>query len=86
MTNVILPSSDADKQRIKGCVEEIANAMTMIQAQKDFIKEAVASCAEEVEVDKKYLRKLASIHYKHNLSEVLTEVEDVEALYESVMV
>ena len=40
MTNVILPSSDADKQRIKGCVEEIANAMTMIQAQKDTFEQS----------------------------------------------
>jgi hypothetical protein len=41
MSNVIIPSSPADVKRIKDCIIEISNAMTLIQAQKDFIKEAV---------------------------------------------
>ena len=27
MSNVIIPSSDEDKKRIKGCIEEISNSM-----------------------------------------------------------
>ena len=53
MSNVIIPSSPADVKRIKDCIIEISNAMTLIQAQKDFIKEAVESCCEDVEIDKK---------------------------------
>ena len=85
MSNVIIPSSPEDKQRIKDCVIEISNAKTLIDAQRELIKEAVNSCAEDVEIDKKHLRKMAEIYHKQNLLEVVGAVEDVEALYESVM-
>lgn len=85
MSNVIIPSSDEDKKRIKDCVIEIANAKTLMEAQRDFIREAINSCVEDVEVDKKHLRKMADIYHKQNLLEVVGAVEDVEALYESVM-
>jgi|TARA_A200000159_G_C7266079_1_gene315122 archaellum component FlaC len=86
MSNVIIPSSDEDKKRIKGCIEEISNSMTRMDAERDFIKEAIASCAEDVEIDKKHLRKMAKIYHKQNLAEVVGEIEDVESLYEGVMV
>jgi archaellum component FlaC len=85
-SNVIIPSSVEDKKRIKGCIEEISNSLTRIDSEKAFIKEAVESCAEDVAIDKKHLRKMANIHHKQNLSEVVGEIEDVEALYEGVMV
>jgi hypothetical protein len=31
------------------------------------------------------LRKMSTIYHKQNLSEILGEIEDVEALYEGVM-
>ena len=85
MSNVIIPASDEDKKRIKGCIEEISNSMTRMAAEREFIKEAVASCCEDVDIDKKYLKKMATIYHKQNLNEVVGEVEDVEALYASVM-
>lgn len=85
MSNVIIPSSPVDVKRIKDCIIEISNAMTLIQGQKDFIKEAVESCCEDVEIDKKHLKKMSTIYHKQNLSEILGEIEDVEALYEGVM-
>ena len=86
MSNVIIPSSDEDKKRIKGCIEEISNSMTRMDAEREFIKEAGNLCAEEVEIDKKHLRKMAKIYHKQNLAEVVGEIEDVEWLYEGVMV
>jgi len=61
MSNVIIPTSDEDKKRIKDCVIEISNAKTLMEAQRDFIKEAINSCVEDVEVGKKHLRKMADI-------------------------
>ena len=85
MSNVIIPSSPADVKRIKDCIIEITNAMTLMDAQRDFIKEAIISCCEDVDVDKKHLRKMAKIYHKQNLAEIVGELEDVEALYEGVM-
>ena len=78
MSNVTIPTSDEDKKRIKDCVIEISNAKTMMEAQRDFIKEAIDSCVEDVEIDKKHLRKMAEIYHKQNLLEVVGAVEDVE--------
>lgn len=85
MSNVIVPSSPTDRTRIKDCIVEISNALTLIQAQKDFIKEAVECCVEDVEIDKKHLKKMATIYHKQSLHEVVGEVEDIEALYVGVM-
>ena len=85
MSNVIIPSSPADVKRIKDCIIEITNAMTLMDAQRDFIKEAILSCCEDVDVDKKHLRKMAKIYHKQNLAEIVGELEDVGALYEGVM-
>lgn len=85
MSNIILPSSDSDKQRIKGCMEEISNSYTRMEAERSFIKEAIESLAEDVDIPKKYLSKMARIYHKQNLSEVSGEMEAVEALYETVI-
>ncbi len=85
MSNVIIPSSTEDKQRIKSCIQEISNAMTRMAAEREFIKEAIAECCDDVEIDKKYLKKMANIYHKQNLNEVVGEVEDVEALYAGIM-
>ena len=66
MSNVIIPSSPEDKKRIKDCVIEISNAKSMMDAQRDFIKEAINSCAEDVEIDKKHLKKMKPINQWSN--------------------
>ena len=72
MTNsIIIPSSDADKQRIKGAMEEISNAYTRIEAERDFIKEAIVALSEDVGIPKKYLSKMATMYHKNNVSEVV---------------
>jgi hypothetical protein len=85
MSNIILPSSDSDKERIKGCMEEISNSYTRMEAEREFINEAIEALADDVDVPKKYLNKLAKIFHKQNLSETVGEMEDVEALYETVL-
>jgi|TARA_A200000159_G_scaffold136520_1_gene136172 hypothetical protein len=85
MTNsIIIPSSDADKQRIKGAMEEISNAYTRIEAERDFIKEAIVALSEDVDIPKKYLSKMATMYHKNNVSEVVAEIEDIEALIETI--
>ena len=81
---IIIPTSDADKQRMKGAMDEISNAYTRIEAEKDFIKEAIISLEDDVGIPKKYLSKMARIYHKNNVSEVVAEIEDIEALLETI--
>jgi hypothetical protein len=42
-------------------------------------------CCEDVEIDKKHLKKMSNIYYKQNLAEILGEIEDLETLYDGIM-
>lgn len=84
MTGIILPSSDADKKRIKDCMDEISNSYLRQEAERDFVKEALISLEDDVGIPKKYLGKMARIYHKQNMSELLSEIEEIEALLESV--
>ena len=85
MSNVIIPSSPEDKKRIKDCVIEISNAKSMMDAQRDFIKEAINSCAEDVEIDKKHINALAKIYHKQSFATFQQQKEEIEDLYESIV-
>ena len=84
MTNVIIPSSEEDRKRIKDAMEEISNSYTRTEAERDFVKEAINSLAEDVDIPKNILRKMARIYHKQNMADVVSEVEDIEALMESL--
>lgn len=84
MTNVIIPTSDEDRKRIRGAMEEISNSYTRVEAERDFVKDAINDLSEEVDIPKNILRKMARIFHKQNMADVVSEVEDIEALMESI--
>jgi hypothetical protein len=84
MTNIIIPSSEEDKKRIRGAFEEISNSYVRIEAERAFQKDAIDALADDVDIPKGTLRKAARLFHKQNISSVVTEVEDMEALLESI--
>lgn len=84
MSNIIIPSSEEDKKRIRGAFEEISNSFLRIESERAFQKDAIDSLAEDVDIPKATLRKAARVFHKQNISSVVTEVEDMEALLESI--
>jgi cyanate lyase len=71
-----------DQKRLVGAMKELSNSMTRVEAEKDFQKEAIDSVAEELNLEKKYIRKLATIYHKQNMTQFKQENEEVETLYE----
>ena len=65
-------------------MNEISASYTRIDAERDFIKDAVESLSEDVGIPKKYLSKMAKIFHKENVSELISEIEDIEALIETI--
>ena len=49
-----------------------------------FKKEAINALAEEVQIPKSILRKTARAFHNQNMSDLVAEVEDIEALMESI--
>jgi archaellum component FlaC len=77
-------SNIKDIKKLKDAITEISNSMTRNDAERDFQKEAVARIAEELDLDKKNVKKIAAIYHKQNFTEVQQEQEDIVELYESI--
>lgn len=85
-TNIVVPSSPADRKAIKDALQEISNSLTRIEAERDMIKDILQAVQDNQKVPKKYVRKLAKIYHKQNYTEVQQEQDDLETLYETVAV
>lgn len=84
MSGIIIPSSDKDRQAIKGAMSEISNAYTRMEAEREFVREALKELEDKVDIKAKYLRKMSRIFHKQNLLELTSEMEDLEGLYEAI--
>lgn len=83
-TNVVVPSSSADRHAVQKALQEISSSLTRIEAEKDLIKDILATVEDKQNIPKKYMRKMARIYHKQNFNEIQQEQEDLETLYETV--
>ena len=60
---------DGDKVKILGCLQEISNSLTRIEAERDLIKDILQRMQDEFELPKKLSRKLAKTYHKRNFEE-----------------
>lgn len=80
----IVPSNPKDRDKLKLAVGEITNCMLFMDKKREEIKEIITAAAEEFEIDKKLIRKVANTMYKHNYADVQAEQEDFELLFEAL--
>ena len=73
--------SDEAAKAIKGMVSEVSASMTRMEGERDLINESIKAVAADHEIDKKVLRKLASIYHKQLYHTVKQENEQVESSY-----
>ena len=83
--SIIVPTSETDRKAIKDAMFEMSASMVRVEAEKDLQKNIVEDLSDKVDIDKKYLKKLANTYHKQNLAEVTTETDDLESLYESCL-
>lgn len=74
-------SNSEDRKKVGAAIQEISNSMTRIDAEKDLIKDIVEQTSTKYEIDKKHLRKLATIYHNQNIHEVKTAFDEVDQLY-----
>lgn len=77
-------SNPADRKKLLDCVKELSDSMLRAEAEKDLQKEAIADMAEELNIPKKYIAKVAAIYHKQNFSQIQSERDDIDALYEAI--
>jgi uncharacterized FlgJ-related protein len=83
--SIIVPSSPSDRKLVLDALKEISNSFTRVEAEKTFVKEAIAELADKVTIEKKHINQLAKIYHKQNLTEVRDQVDAIEALYEAIV-
>lgn len=85
MNQFAIPSSPKDQERIRRVMQTVSDSFTRIEAEKDLIKDEIASLAEELELPKKVLSKMARVYHKQNYDEVQADESDFQNFYETVM-
>ena len=73
-----------DRKKFTKAIQELSNSMTRVDAEKDLMKDIIQETFDSVGVDKKYIRKIAAIYHKQNLTEVKTETDEVMELYDEL--
>lgn len=73
-----------DAPKLRKILDEISNSMTRAEAERTYIAEAIAEAADNFQIDKKVLRKLAKTYHKQNYNEEVSTMETFTELYETV--
>lgn len=77
---------DQDKHELRGVMQEISNSMTRIAGEKDYIKEALTAASEKYQLNKKYLRRMAKVYHQNNFTDEVSEMEEFQKLYETIII
>jgi len=85
VTDVILPSNPKDRQKLRGMLGEVENCLIRMDSEREAKNEIVEEASTQFSIPKKLINKLARTMHKHNYSEMVTEDEMFQLLYEGVL-
>ena len=77
-------SSVEDRKVVENACKEISNSMLRRESEAELIKEIVEKITDQVDIDKKHLKKLAAIYHRQNYNDVKAEADDSQGLYEEI--
>lgn len=80
-----IPNDVESKKKILNALKEISNSLARMDAERDLIKETLNDIEDEFELSKRYMRKVAYIYHKQNITDFKEENQQVEEVYESLM-
>lgn len=70
--------------KLKGLVTEADNSMIRADAEKELQKEIASRAKDELGIETKHFRKLASIVHKDNADEELATLEEISSMAEAL--
>lgn len=77
--------TDKEIEKIKNSLKECSTVFTLMEAQRDTLKNIINDLHEEVKIPKKIIRMLAQTYHKQNFSEVVAEQEEFELIFDGVV-
>lgn len=85
MSDYIIPSSIADRQKVKEAVVQISNSMERKKSEADFITETKKRIEKEIGIPRKQLQQMAKDYNKQEFDKRVHENEEYKDLYETIM-
>lgn len=80
-----IPSSPAERQKLKTMLVEMTNCLQRIDGEREQLKEIADAVKEAFGLKPKTVNKLAKTMYKHNYADLQAENEHFESLYETLV-
>ena len=78
-------SNPSDKKKIKDALYEISGSFTRIEAERELIKDIINDLADNFEMNKKTVRKIAKAYHKQNFTQEVADSEEFQELYQSIL-
>ena len=75
-------STEQDRKKFMGAIQEISNSMLRIEAERDLIREVVKEKSDEFKISKKIINKIAKTYHKQNRTQVEAEHEEFMEIYD----
>jgi hypothetical protein len=76
--------NDTQLKALKGAVEEINHAMSVVEVQNNQIKDIVNATYDSLKVPKKIIKRMAKVYYNQSLQTEVAEFKEFEALFEGI--
>jgi len=74
----------SDAEKVAGVIKEIDNALLMIQAKRDYIKEAKKALKEDFELTPKSIQTMIQLYHKQNAEDHFQEQDELHDLYHTL--
>lgn len=81
---IYIPSNPADAAKIAAVIEDISNAMTMVEAKRDYIKEAKKALKDDWDIPLDAIGTMIRLYHAQTSAEYFSKQEDLEALYDTL--
>lgn len=78
-------TNPTDKKKIKDSLFEISGSFARIEAEKELIKDIVNDLADNFELSKKQVNKIAKAYHKQNYNQQVAEADEFQELYQSLL-
>jgi len=79
-------SNPADRTKLLNVIRECSsNALTKIEMERSYIKDAIGVICKELQLPKRLVNKLVRVYYKQNFDEEVAVSDQFQQLYESVI-
>lgn len=80
-----LITNPVDKKKVKDALFEISGSYARIEAERELIKDIINDLADNFELPKKTISKIAKAYHKNTITKEVADSEEFQELYKSIL-